>query len=163
MGLCRSSKNFVKIITNITFIFFIRCHCKPEIILHIYSYNIKFMFVKKRLTCLALSLGAKFLEVLRFDICCTPCKKVIFVSDQNCITSGIKKIMLDILCQVLFPLKYKPLNLSSRGLRPGETIWFKFCFFLGWYGHGLTKISHIVFKNKSYIVKKTVNTIVSIE
>ena len=60
MRLCRSCKNFVKIIANITFIFFIRCHCKPGILLHIYSYNINLMFGKETLACLTLSLEAKF-------------------------------------------------------------------------------------------------------
>ena len=36
--------------------------------------------------------GAK---LLRFDFCCTPCEKVIFVSDENYIISAIRKFMLN--------------------------------------------------------------------
>ena len=93
MGLWRSCKNVVKIIANITFIF-IQCHCKPGILLHIYSYNIKLMFGKERLVCLKRDL----------IFAAPPCEKVNYVSDQNCITSGIRKFMLDI-CQVLVASK----------------------------------------------------------
>ena len=79
MGLCRSCKNFVKIIADVTYTFFIRCHCKLGILLHIYSCNINLMFGKEKLGCLTLSLGAKFGEVLRFDFAVHPLVRKLFL------------------------------------------------------------------------------------